>query len=97
LESKGFRLSRTKTECWGFVSWEHGYHAKDPRGVKLWGLKTRFQELDEARRWRAWDAWSTLSWHRETPRSYPGSRPSWGGKTHTPAYLHCTTNVCEVP
>jgi hypothetical protein len=40
LESKGFRLSRTKTECWGFMSREHGYHTKDPRGVELWGLKT---------------------------------------------------------
>jgi hypothetical protein len=56
LESKGFRPSRTKTGCRGFVSQEYGYHAKDPRGVKLWGLNTRFQELDKAWRQRPRDA-----------------------------------------
>jgi hypothetical protein len=38
-----------------FMSQEHEYHMKDPRGIEHRGLNTRFQEHDKARRQKTLD------------------------------------------
>jgi hypothetical protein len=35
-----------------FVSQEHAYHTKDPRGIEHRGLNARVQECDETWRWK---------------------------------------------